>query len=519
MLAWLSPAWADGVGQLGLLTEENGRVDFVTVYQELTPSGTLVVSGIPATATIRQAYFYYGTTLSTDPTAASFEGNPLSVTSIGAESASVSFTRAFRNDVTAWVVGDGSYSYSVTSPSNPITTLNGVALIVIYEDSSSILLDHQIVFHDGVHAGNPTVEPTTCPWPNPVTFAGLATSAATTEAQVAYLANNGTTFDTEEYLFNGVTIATPDPSNERFEWDRFDVTPHIAPGATSATANLCELTGSVAWNAAVLRVRTEGEDTDGDGVEDLVDICPNDPDPSQTDTDGDGLGDACDACRFLADPTDACVPDSLTIRYEVIDVDFEVGEGIFFPDPTGSSLTVRYAAAGPATIASSGSFTVVSADPALSGAAVGETGALPGVVGAFTGYVPNSPFFPTHYTLGYLFYDEALQAGLSGFNRTGTAGTPFFPCSAGTGVTDTLRWNAEPYTAHPSGHRLSRSFVNGFGPGQCALRDVRVMNIQEIDRIYVPEPALGLGLLAGIGVLTGLGRVGRIRPPARRRSS
>ena len=36
-------------------------------------------------------------------------------------------------------------------------------------------------------------------------------------------------------------------------------------------------------------------DTDGDGVANAVDNCPQDPNPGQTDTDGDGLGDACDS--------------------------------------------------------------------------------------------------------------------------------------------------------------------------------------------------------------------------------
>ncbi len=37
-------------------------------------------------------------------------------------------------------------------------------------------------------------------------------------------------------------------------------------------------------------------DGDGDGVADLLDICPAQPDPAQLDGDGDGRGDACDAC-------------------------------------------------------------------------------------------------------------------------------------------------------------------------------------------------------------------------------
>jgi len=37
-------------------------------------------------------------------------------------------------------------------------------------------------------------------------------------------------------------------------------------------------------------------DTDGDGITDQCDNCPNTPNPSQFDVDGDGVGDACDPC-------------------------------------------------------------------------------------------------------------------------------------------------------------------------------------------------------------------------------
>jgi hypothetical protein len=37
-------------------------------------------------------------------------------------------------------------------------------------------------------------------------------------------------------------------------------------------------------------------DSDGDGIFDPNDNCPDDPNPEQDDTDGDGAGDACDSC-------------------------------------------------------------------------------------------------------------------------------------------------------------------------------------------------------------------------------
>ncbi len=53
------------------------------------------------------------------------------------------------------------------------------------------------------------------------------------------------------------------------------------PAGTNVDANGCEIPA--------------GSDSDGDGVDDSVDNCPNDANANQADTDGDGVGDACDA--------------------------------------------------------------------------------------------------------------------------------------------------------------------------------------------------------------------------------
>ena len=46
----------------------------------------------------------------------------------------------------------------------------------------------------------------------------------------------------------------------------------------------------------------EENDSDGDGISDEEDNCPNEDNPGQEDTDGDGVGDACDNCPNDANP-------------------------------------------------------------------------------------------------------------------------------------------------------------------------------------------------------------------------
>ena len=64
-------------------------------------------------------------------------------------------------------------------------------------------------------------------------------------------------------------------------------------------------TGMVAGTAVI------GGDSDGDGVGDLFDVCPDDPDPDQRDTDGDGKGDVCDACSVMLASGDAFCCDQI----------------------------------------------------------------------------------------------------------------------------------------------------------------------------------------------------------------
>ena len=56
---------------------------------------------------------------------------------------------------------------------------------------------------------------------------------------------------------------------------------------------------SFVLNSAPLQIFPDNRDSDGDGIKDMCDNCPNVASSDTTDSDGDGLGDPCDPC-----PTD-----------------------------------------------------------------------------------------------------------------------------------------------------------------------------------------------------------------------
>ena len=70
--------------------------------------------------------------------------------------------------------------------------------------------------------------------------------------------------------------------------------PNEDSNATGVDGNQAD--NSVSNSGAAYVFTGLGPDSDGDGVIDLIDNCPNTPNPGQEDADGDGLGDACDTC-------------------------------------------------------------------------------------------------------------------------------------------------------------------------------------------------------------------------------
>jgi hypothetical protein len=63
----------------------------------------------------------------------------------------------------------------------------------------------------------------------------------------------------------------------------------VACGRVDFTGRAIDASPADARNDALV-----GHDEDGDGIPDIIDVCPHIPDPDQLDSDGDGIGDACD---------------------------------------------------------------------------------------------------------------------------------------------------------------------------------------------------------------------------------
>ena len=75
-------------------------------------------------------------------------------------------------------------------------------------------------------------------------------------------------------------------------------------GANTVTLTVNDGHGNTATCSATVTVTIGAFDSDGDGICNNVDNCPNTPNSSQTDSDCDGVGDACDVCPGGDDSVD-----------------------------------------------------------------------------------------------------------------------------------------------------------------------------------------------------------------------
>jgi hypothetical protein len=103
-------------------------------------TGTITVSGV-TTPVLHALLFWHGPTNSSDPAAnasVTFAGTPIAGTNIGVDEDNCwtfANTQAYRADVTGLVTGNGTYTLSDFT--KPDVDMNGVSLLVFYDDGNS----------------------------------------------------------------------------------------------------------------------------------------------------------------------------------------------------------------------------------------------------------------------------------------------------------------------------------------------------------------------------------------------
>jgi hypothetical protein len=172
-------------------------------------TGSIAVSGV--SGPVFHAFLYWnGPTNSTDPNAnaaVTFNGMPVTGTNIGVASSNCwGFTnsQSYRADVTSLVTGNGSYS--LADFLKPDADINGVALIVFYDDGNSGD-DRTVVLWNG-NDSNFQQLPDPAGWDetiNDVPYQGGT-------ASLDFVVSDGQTADDPQLLINGVELAPVGPN-------------------------------------------------------------------------------------------------------------------------------------------------------------------------------------------------------------------------------------------------------------------------------------------------------------------
>jgi len=216
-------------------------------------TGSITVSGITGTVT-RALLYWNGPTNTTTPSAnaaVTFAGTPVTGTNIGVASDNnwgFLNTQSYKADVTSLVSGDGAYSLAdFLKPG--IADINGVALIVFYDDGNSAN-DRNVVVWNG-NDSNVTLGPPYNPDPWNQTLAGVPYPGSGAGSLDLVVADGQSIFNDDALVLNGSTLvpagaifsgdSTP-PFTPGGLWDikSFDITSFLQSGS-----NLLHLTSGV----------------------------------------------------------------------------------------------------------------------------------------------------------------------------------------------------------------------------------------------------------------------------------
>jgi hypothetical protein len=202
-------------------------------------AGSITLSGIPAGASVLQAYLYSHSYFNGGAASATFDGNNLGSTAPLASDQSF-FT--YRWDVTSLLSGNGTFSVSATNGDN-----YGAALAVAYSHPS--LPSGEVFFNDGAFDFNPPNEL------NSTTFnasiAGTGTITNFTGAD-----NNGGFGETGEVIsFNAASVGGPLDANLG-PFTSLDVDPVTALAGVN-TASILSPSDQFGWSLSVLQIQGE----------------------------------------------------------------------------------------------------------------------------------------------------------------------------------------------------------------------------------------------------------------------
>ncbi|MHA7138564.1 DUF3344 domain-containing protein [Rossellomorea arthrocnemi] len=233
-------------------TFQNGDYEAAGVSLRDNNTGTITIT-LPATSTITNAFLYWeaqenDATLSDT---GSLNDTPVTGTLIGSSTDLCWGRQAahyFRADVTG-IAQAGNNTVQIT-PGGSETLLEGASLVVVYSDPN--LPTKHIIINDGGTAlnSNPLIQAST-------TFSGFLASNQPLQARTTYIVGDGQPAQ-DSAFFNGTEVAGPDAfvgADGPF-WDTltFDISTLVAPGDTTATAEIRTSSDCLGWIAQVFSV-------------------------------------------------------------------------------------------------------------------------------------------------------------------------------------------------------------------------------------------------------------------------